>query len=156
VFDLRNSLVVGIAMGFAVIPIIYTIAEDALSAIPESLRSAALGCGASPWQAATRVILPAALPGIFSAVMIGMGRAIGETMIVLMAAGGTPIMDWTIFNGFRTLSVNIATEMAAAPAHSTLYRVLFLSGLVLFALTFVMNTLAEAVRIRFRKKFKGL
>jgi phosphate transport system permease protein len=156
VFDIRNSLVVGIAMGFAVIPIIYTIAEDALSAIPQTLRSAALGCGASPWQAATRVILPAAIPGIFSAVMIGIGRAIGETMIVLMAAGGTPILDWSIFNGLRSLSANIATEMAEAPADSTLFRVLFLSGLILFALTFILNTLAEMVRIRFRKKFKGL
>ncbi|MBL9087230.1 MAG: ABC transporter permease subunit [Planctomycetia bacterium] len=156
VYDQRNSLVVGIAMGFAVIPIIYTIAEDALSAIPESLRSAALGCGASPWQAATRVVLPAAVPGIFSAAMIGFGRAIGETMIVLMAAGGTAIMDLTIFNGFRTLSVNIATELPEAPVEGTLYRVLFLAGLLLFAITFVLNTVAELVRLRFRKRFKGL
>lgn len=156
VYDQRNSLVVGIAMGFAVIPIIYTIAEDALSAIPDSLRSAALGCGASPWQAATRVVLPAAVPGIFSAAMIGFGRAIGETMIVLMAAGGTAIMDLTIFNGFRTLSVNIATELPEAPVEGTLYRVLFLAGLLLFAITFVLNTVAELVRLRFRKRFKGL
>ncbi|MCC7136865.1 MAG: ABC transporter permease subunit [Planctomycetes bacterium] len=155
-YEQSNSLVVGIAMGFAVIPIIYTIAEDALSAIPDSLRSAALGCGASPWQAATRVVLPAAVPGIFSASMIGFGRAVGETMIVLMAAGGTPIMDWSIFNGFRTLSVNIATELPEAPVGGTLYRVLFLAGLLLFALTFVLNTVAEVVRIRFRKRFKGL
>lgn len=156
VLDQRNSLVVGIAMGFAVIPIIYTIAEDALSAIPDSLRSAALGCGASPWQASTRVVLPAAIPGIFSAGMIGFGRAIGETMIVLMAAGGTAIMDMTIFNGFRTLSVNIATELPEAPVEGTLYRVLFLAGLLLFGITFVLNTVAEGVRIRFRRRFKGL
>ena len=155
-YDQRNSLVVGIAMGFAVIPIIFTIAEDALAAIPDSLRSAALGCGASPWQAAMRVIVPAAIPGIFSGVMIGLGRAIGETMIVLMAAGGTAIIDGSLFNGFRTLSVNIATELPEAPEGGTLYRVLFLAGLLLFALTFVLNTVAEAVRIRFRKKFKGL
>lgn len=156
VLDQRNSLVVGIAMGFAVIPIIYTIAEDALSAIPESLRSAALGCGASPWQAAMRVVVPAAVPGMFSAAMIGFGRAVGETMIVLMAAGGTAIMDLTIFNGFRTLSVNIATELPEAPLGGTLYRVLFFAGLLLFAITFVLNTVAELVRLRFRKKFKGL
>jgi phosphate transport system permease protein len=155
-YDQRNSIVVGIAMGFAVIPIIYTIAEDALSAIPDSLRSAALGCGASPWQAAIRVVVPAAVPGIFSAIMIGLGRAIGETMIVLMAAGGTAILDLTMFNGFRTLSVNIATELPEAPIEGTLYRVLFLAGLLLFVLTFALNTAAEAVRIRFRKKFKGL
>jgi phosphate transport system permease protein len=155
-YDQRNSLVVGIAMGFAVIPILYTIAEDALSAIPESLKSAALACGASPWQTAMRVVVPAAAPGIFSAVMIGLGRAVGETMIVLMAAGGTPILDFSMFNGFRTLSANIATELPEAPQGGTLYRVLFLAGLLLFALTFVVNTLAEIVRIRFRRKYKQL
>jgi phosphate transport system permease protein len=156
VYDQRNSLVVGIAMGFAVIPILYTIAEDALSAIPQALKSAALACGASPWQTAMRVVVPAAAPGVFSAVMIGLGRAVGETMIVLMAAGGTPILDMSIFNGFRTLSANIATELPEAPQGGTLYRVLFLAGLLLFALTFVVNTLAEIVRIRFRRKFKQL
>lgn len=155
-FDIRNSLVVGIAMGFAVIPVIYTIAEDALSAIPDSLRSAALGCGASPWQAATRVILPAAVPGLFSAAMIGLGRAVGETMIVVMATGGTAFIDGSIFNGFRTLSANIATELPEASEGGTLFRVLFLAGLLLFALTFVLNTVAEIVRLRFRSKFKGL
>jgi len=156
VFDVRNSLVVGIAMGFAVIPVVYTIAEDALSSIPDSLRSAALGCGASPWQTAVRVVVPAAIPGLFSAVMIGLGRAVGETMIVLMATGGTAILDASIFNGFRTLSANIATELPEAPVDGTLYRVLFLAGLLLFALTFVLNTVAESVRLRFRKKFRGL
>ncbi len=151
-----NCLVLGIAMGFAVIPIVYTITEDALSSIPESLRSASLACGASPWQTALRVVVPAAVPGIFSAVMIGLGRAVGETMIVLMATGGTAIMDVSPFNGFRSLSANIATEMPEAPQGGTLYRVLFLAGLLLFALTFVVNTLAEIVRIRFRRRFKGL
>ena len=152
----QNSLVVGLAMGFAVIPIIYTIAEDALIAIPDSLRSASLACGASPWQTAMRVVLPAAVPGIFSAVMVGLGRAIGETMIVVMATGGTAIIDGSMFNGFRTLSANIATELPEAPAEGTLYRVLFLAGLLLFVLTFVVNTVAEMVRLRFRKKFRGL
>jgi phosphate transport system permease protein len=156
VFDVRNSLVVGIAMGFAVIPVVFTIAEDALSSIPDSLRSAALGCGASPWQTATRVVVPAAIPGLFSAAMIGLGRAVGETMIVLMATGGTAIIDGSIFNGFRTLSANIATELPEAPVGGTLYRVLFLAGLLLFALTFVLNTVAEMVRLRFRRKFRGL
>jgi phosphate transport system permease protein len=156
VYDYRNSLVVGIAMGFAVIPIVYTIAEDALSAIPESLTSAALACGASPWQAAVRVVVPAAVPGLFSAAMIGLGRAVGETMIVVMATGGTPILDTSIWNGFRTLSNTIATEMPEAPHGGTLYRVLFLSGLLLFAVTFVVNTAAEVVRLRFRRRFKAL
>jgi phosphate transport system permease protein len=155
-FEQTNSLVVGIAMGFAVIPIIYTIAEDALSAIPESLTSAALACGASPWQTATRVVVPAAAPGLFSASMIGLGRAVGETMIVLMATGGTAIMDPSMFNGFRTLSANVATELSEAPRGETLYRVLFLAALLLFVLTFVVNTVAEMVRLRFRRKFKAL
>jgi phosphate transport system permease protein len=155
-YDPKNSLVVGLAMGFAVIPIIYTIAEDALFAIPDSLKSASLACGASPWQTALRVVLPAAVPGVFSAAMIGLGRAIGETMIVVMATGGTAIMDFSPFTGFRTLSNNIATEMPEATAGGTLYRVLFLSGLLLFALTFVVNTIAEIVRIRFRRRFKAL
>jgi phosphate transport system permease protein len=151
-YEQRNSLIVGFVMGFAVIPIVYTIAEDALSAVPEHLRSASLGCGATPWQTATRIIMPTAMSGLFAAVMIGLGRAVGETMIVLMAAGNTPIMDLNIFNGFRTLSANIAVEMPEAVRGSTHYRVLFLAGLVLFGMTFVLNTIAEMVRLQFRKR----
>ncbi|MCC5830413.1 MAG: ABC transporter permease subunit [Phycisphaeraceae bacterium] len=148
----RNALVVGFIMGFAVIPIIYTISEDALSAVPEHLRSASLGAGATPWQTAIRIIVPTAASGLFSACMIGLGRAVGETMIVLMAAGNTPVLEWNIFSGFRTLSANIAEEMPEAVRNSTHYRVLFLAALTLFAMTFVINTIAEAVRLRFRKK----
>ncbi|HOW96626.1 MAG TPA: ABC transporter permease subunit [Kiritimatiellia bacterium] len=148
----RNALIVGFVMGFAVIPVVYTIADDALAAVPDHLRSAALGAGATPWQTAVTVIIPTAMSGLFSAVMIGLGRAVGETMIVLMAAGNTPIMDWNPFNGFRTLSANIAVELPEAVRNSTHYRVLFLSALVLFALTFVINTAAELVRLRFRRK----
>jgi len=148
----RNALVVGFVMGFAIIPIIYTISEDALMAVPDHLRSASLGAGATPWQTATRVIVPTAMSGLFSAVMIGLGRAVGETMIVLMAAGNTPLMEWNVFNGFRTLSANIAVELPEAVRDSTHYRTLFLTALVLFAMTFVLNTIAEIVRMRFRKK----
>jgi phosphate transport system permease protein len=148
----RNTLVVGFAMGFAVIPIIYTLAEDALSAVPEHLRAASLGAGATPWQTAMRIIVPTAMSGLFSAAMVGLGRAVGETMIVLMAAGNTPVMDWNIFNGFRTLSANIAVELPEAVRNSTHYRMLFLAALSLFAITFVVNTLAELVRLRFRKR----
>jgi phosphate transport system permease protein len=148
----RNALVVGFVMGFAIIPIIFTIAEDALSAVPEHLRSASLGAGATPWQTATRIVVPTAMSGLFSAVMIGLGRAVGETMIVLMAAGNTPIMEWNIFNGFRTLSANLAVELPEAVRDSTHYRSLFFAALTLFAMTFVVNTLAEVVRLRFRKK----
>ena len=148
----RNTFVVGFAMGFAVIPIIYTLAEDALSAVPEHLRAASLACGATPWQTALWIILPTAISGVFSAVMIGMGRAVGETMIVVMSAGNTPLIDLNIFNGLRALSANIAVELPEAPKGDTLYLVLFLTGLVLFAMTFVINTLAEMVRLRFRKR----
>jgi phosphate transport system permease protein len=152
----RNTLVVGFAMGFAVIPIIYTIAEDALNAVPEHLRAASLACGATRWQTATSVVLPTAVSGVFAACMIGMGRAVGETMIVVMAAGNTPILDWNIFNGLRALSANIAVELPEAVKDGTLYRMLFLAALTLFMMTFVVNTMAEFVRLRFRKRATSL
>ena len=155
-YDQRNSLVVGFAMGFAVIPIIFTISEDALSSVPRSLTSASLACGASPWQTAWRVVLPTASPGIFSATMVGLGRAIGETMIVLMATGNTPIMDWSPFNGMRTLAANIAVEIPEAPLHGTLYRVLFLAAFLLFIFTFILNTVAELVRQRLRRRYESI
>ncbi len=148
----RNSLIVGFIMGFAIIPIIYTIADDALRSVPDHLRSASLASGATPWQTTVRVVIPTAMSGLFSAVMIGLGRAVGETMIVLMAAGNTPIMEMNIFNGFRTLAANIAVELPEAAANSTHYRVLFLAALTLFLMTFVVNTAAEVVRQRFRKR----
>jgi phosphate transport system permease protein len=151
-FSQRNSLVVGFAMGFAIIPIIYTIAEDALSSVPEHLRAGSLAAGATQWQTAVRIVIPTAMSGLFSAVMIGTGRAIGETMIVLMAAGNTPVMNWSIFTGFRTLSANIAYELGEAVQDSSHYRVLFLAALSLFAITFVLNTVAEIVRMRFRRR----
>lgn len=155
-YDQRNALVVGYAMGFAVIPIIFTISEDALSSVPRHLIAASLALGANKWQTAIRVVLPTASAGIFSAVMIGLGRAVGETMIVLMATGNTPILDWNIFNGFRTLSANIAVEIPEAPHGGTLYRILFLAALILFAVTFLLNTVAELVRQRLRKKYGQL
>ncbi|MEX0866925.1 MAG: ABC transporter permease subunit [Pirellulales bacterium] len=148
----RNALVVGLIMGFAIIPIIYTISDDALSAVPDSLRAASLGAGATRWQTTIRVIIPTAMSGLFSAMMIGLGRAVGETMIVLMAAGNTPVMDWNIFNGFRTLSANIAVELPEAVRDSTHYRMLFLAALALFVMTFLVNTVAEVIRLRFRKR----
>jgi phosphate transport system permease protein len=156
VYDQRNSVVVGLAMGFAVIPIIFTISEDAFSSVPQHLTAASLALGASRWQTATRVVLPTASPGIFSAVMVGFGRAVGETMIVLMATGNTALLDWSPFNGMRTLSANIAVEVPEAPYGGTLYRVLFLSACVLFLMTFFVNTIAELVRQRLRDKYKAI
>lgn len=148
-----NSLVVAFGLGFAVIPIIFSISEDSLSDIPHSLSAASLALGASRWQTAWRVILPSASPGIFAATMIGFGRAVGETMIVFMATGNTPILDWSPFNGFRTLSANIAVEISEAAQGGTLYRILFLCAVILFLLTFLLNTAAELVRSRLRKKY---
>jgi phosphate transport system permease protein len=155
-FDQRNSLVVGLVMGFAVIPTIFSITEDAIFGVPKHLTIGSLALGATPWQTMTRVVLLTASPGIFSAVMIGLGRAVGETMIVLMATGNTPIMDFNIFEGFRALSANIAVEMPEAEVNSSHYRVLFLAALVLFMATFVLNTAAEVVRQRLRKKYSSL
>ena len=155
-YDQRNSLVVGLAMGLAIIPIIFTISEDAFTSVPSSLTAASLALGASRWQTALRVVLPTASPGVFSAIMIGFGRAVGETMIVLMATGNTPLMDWSMFNGFRTLSANIAVEIPEAPYGGSLYRTLFLSAVMLFLMTFVLNTLAEIVRQRLRDRYKAV
>jgi phosphate transport system permease protein len=151
-YEQKNSLLVALGMSFAIIPLVFTIADDALTSVPDHLRSASLGAGATPWQTAVRVILPSAASGIFSAVMIGLGRAVGETMIVLMAAGNTPIMDWNVFTGFETLSAAIATELPEAARNSTHYRVLFVAALALFAITFLVNSAAELIRQRFRRR----
>ena len=155
-FDQRNAMVVGVAMGFAVVPTIFSIAEDALFSVPKSLSYGSLALGATPWQTLVGVVLPTASPGIFSALMIGMGRAVGETMIVLMATGNTPIMDANIFEGMRTLAANIAVEIGETEVDSSHYRVLFLAAFVLFLFTFVVNTMAEIVRQRLRKKYGSL
>ena len=155
-FDQRNALVVGIAMGFAVVPTIFSIAEDAIFSVPKHLSYGSLALGATPWQTLVGVVIPTASPGIFSALMIGLGRAVGETMIVLMATGNTPIMDANIFEGMRTLSANIAVEVPEAEVDSTHYRVLFLAAFVLFMFTFFVNTGAEMIRHRLRKKYGSL
>lgn len=152
-YDQRNAIVVGVAMGFAIIPIIYSISEEALTNVPKNLIAGSLALGATRWQTLLYLVLISASPGIFSALMIGLGRAVGETMIVLMATGNTPIMDWSLFNGFRTLSANIAVEIPEAPHGGTLYRTLFLAGLLLFVATFLLNTIAELIRQRLREKY---
>ena len=155
-YDQRNSLVVGIAMGLAVIPTIFSITEDAIFSVPKYLTQGSLALGATPWQTLTRVVLLTASPGIFSAVMIGLGRAVGETMIVLMATGNTAVMDFSIFEGMRTLSANVAVELPESEIDSSHYRILFLAAFVLFVVTFFFNTAAEIVRQRLRKQYGSL
>ena len=152
-YDPRNALVVGFAMGFAVIPVVFTIAEDAISNVPRGLWAASEALGATRWQTTWRVVVPAATPGLFAALMLGFGRAVGETMIMLMATGNTPILDMSPFNGMRTISACIAVEIPEAPHESTLYRVLFLAGLLLFTFTFICNTAAEVIGQRLRRKY---
>ncbi|KXF82563.1 ABC transporter permease subunit [Enterovibrio coralii] len=155
-FDQRNAIVVGLAMGFAVIPTIFTIAEDAIFSVPSHLTNGSLALGATHWQTLTRVVLLTASPGIFSAIMMGLGRAVGETMIVLMATGNTPLMEWNPFEGLRTLSANIAVEMPESEVGSSHYRVLFLTAFILFSFTFLFNTVAEFVRQQLRDKYRAL
>ena len=152
-FDQRNSIVVGLALGFAVIPVIFTLAEDACSAVPGSLVSASRALGATRWQTAIKLVVPAASPGLFAGVMLGLGRAVGETMIVLMAAGNTPILDVSPFNGMRTMSAAIAVEIPEAPVGGTLFRVLFLTGALLFIFTFLITTVADVVGSYLRKRY---
>ena len=152
----RNAMIVGIAMGFAVIPAIYSIADDAIFTVPRHLSYGALALGANGWQTMVWLILPAAAPGILSALMIGFGRALGETMIVLMATGNTPVMDMNLFEGMRTLAANLAIEIPESEVGSTHYRILFLASLVLLLFTFVLNTIAELVRQRLRKRYRTI
>lgn len=152
-YDQRNCIIIAFGLGFCVIPIIFSISEDSLSNVPSGLSHASLALGASRWQTVWRVVLPSASPGIFAGSMIGLGRAVGETMIILMATGNTPIMDWSIFNGMRTLAANIAVEIPESPVDGTLYRVLFLCSVLLFCMTFVVNTGAELIRDHLRKKY---
>lgn len=155
-YDQRNALVVGFAMGFAVIPTIFTIAEDAIFSVPKHLSDGSLALGATQWQTLIHVVLLTASPGIFSAIMMGLGRAVGETMIVLMATGNTPIMDWNILEGMRTLSATIAVEMPESEVGSSHYRILFLAALLLLMFTFAVNSVAEWVRQRLREKYRSL
>ena len=152
-YDQRNAVVVGLGLGFAVIPVIFTIAEDACSAVPRALVNASRALGATRWQTALRLVVPAASPGLFAAVMLGLGRAVGETMIVLMAAGNTPVLDLSLFNGMRTMSAAIAVEIPEAPVGGTLFRVLFLTGILLFAFTMVLTTAADIVGTYLRKRY---
>ena len=149
-----NAFVAGIALGFAVIPVIFSIAEDALTSVPRSYPQAALALGASRWQTAWQIVLPAALPGVFAATVLGFGRAIGETMIVLMVCSAS-VMSWSIFDSARSITTTIAAEMAEAVSGGPHYRILFMLGALLFAATFISNLIGEVVINRFKLKLEG-
>jgi phosphate transport system permease protein len=157
-FEYRlNAFVGGLALSLAVIPIMYTVAEDALSAVPKALTEASLALGAAKWQTALFVVLPAATPGVFAAILLGIGRAFGETMIVLMATGNAALLSPDLAEPVRTLSATIGAEMAEVVFGDTHYNVLFLIGALLFVFTFSLNAVAELfVRKRLMKKFGGI
>jgi phosphate transport system permease protein len=156
-FEYRlNALVGGLALSLAVIPIIYTITEDALNAVPKVMTEASLALGATKWQTALFVVLPAATPGLFAAVLLGIGRAFGETMIVLMATGNAALLSGIVTEPVRTMSATIGAEMAEVVFGDTHYTVLFLIGSILFVFTFVLNAVAELfVRRRLMRRFSG-
>ena len=149
-----NAFVAGIALGFAVIPVIFSIAEDALTSVPRAYTQAALALGASRWQTAWQIILPAALPGVFAAAVLGFGRAIGETMIVLMVCSAS-VLSWNVFDSARSITTTIAAEMAEAVAGGPHYRILFMLGALLFAATFISNMVGDLVIHRFKLKLEG-
>lgn len=150
-----NAFLAGIALGFAVIPVIFSIAEDALTSVPRSYTQGALALGSSKWQAAWKIVVPAAVPGIFAAIVLGFGRAIGETMIVLMASGNASIVSWDLFESTRTMTATIAAELAEAVFGGHHYRMLFLIGALLFVVTFFSNLAGDLVMNRLKLKLEG-
>jgi len=147
--------VAGIALGFAIIPVVFTIAEDALTSVPRAFSQAALALGASRWKATWQIVLPAALPGVLAAVILGFGRAIGETMIVLMASGNASIMSFSPTDSTRTITATIAAELAETVFGSHHYRLLFMIGLLLFIVSFFSNLAGELIVHRLKKKLEG-
>jgi phosphate transport system permease protein len=155
-FDYRlNAFTAGMALSLAVIPIIYTVCEDALSAVPRKLREASWALGATRSETAFRVVIPAAMPGIFAGIVLGFGRAVGETMIVLMASGNAAIASWAFTDSTRTLPATIAAELAEVVFGSPHYRVLFFLGLLLFLITFGLNSAGSWIISRLKTRLAG-
>lgn len=150
-----NAINAGIALGLAVVPIIFTLAEDAMTAVPKSLREAAMALGANPWQVSFTMVLPAAMPGIAAGIVLGFGRAIGETMIVLMASGNAAITSASFTDSIRTLSATIAAELGEVVFGSAHYNVLFFIGALLFVFTFIVNLGGEMILSRLKERFQG-
>jgi phosphate transport system permease protein len=150
-----NALTAGIGLSLAVIPIVYTVCEDAFSSVPQAFREGSVAMGASSWQTASRVVLPAAMPGVMAACILGFGRAIGETMIVLMASGNAAVLSWSPVDSVRTFSATIAAELGELVQGSPHYHVLFFIGAFLFILTFIINLIGRWWVGRLQKKLQG-
>ncbi len=150
-----NAINAGIALGLAVVPVIFTVAEDAMTSVPQSLREAAIALGANPWQVSITMVFPAAMPGIAAGVVLGFGRAIGETMIVLMASGNAAIISWSFVESVRTFSATIAAELAEVVFGSAHYSVLFFIGTILFIFTFIINLGGDIVLFRLKERMQG-
>ena len=150
----KNTIVIALALGLAIAPSIYSLAEDAIYEVPVSLRRASYALGATRLQTLLNVVLKVAYPGILSAVMLGFSRALGETMILLMITGNTPMAEWDLVAGMRALTANLAIELPEAEVGSIHYQVLFLTALLLLVFTMAINTIAELLRLRLRKKYQ--
>lgn len=150
-----NALNAGIALGLAVIPIIFTVAEDAMTSVPKSLRDAAIALGANPWQVSFTMVFPAALPGIAAGIVLGFGRAVGETMIVLMASGNAAIVSGSFVESIRTFSATIAAELAEVVFGGAHYTVLFFIGSLLFVFTFLINLTGDMILLKLKEKLQG-
>ena len=150
-----NALNAGVALGITVVPVIFTVAEDAMTAVPRSLRDAATALGANRWQVSFTMVLPAALPGIAAGIVLGFGRAIGETMIVLMASGNAAIVSGSLTDSIRTFAATVAAEMAEVVFGSPHYNVLFFIGSLLFVLTFLTNLSGDFILGRLRERIQG-
>jgi phosphate transport system permease protein len=150
-----NALNAGLALGLGIIPTIFTVSEDALRAVPRSFREASLALGASPWATAWSVTLPAAAAGVSAGILLGLARAVGETMIVLMASGNAALISGSVFDSARTLSASIAAELAEVVVGSPHYSTLFFLGATLFLATFVINVFAGLFVGRLRRTLVG-
>jgi phosphate transport system permease protein len=151
-----NSLLVGLILALAITPTIFSVAEEAIHSVPQNLSSGALALGSTPWQSYRDIVLPLAMPGMIAAVMIGFGRAAGETVILLMLSGNAGVIDSNIFEGLRSVSASLALELPEAPRNSSHYHVLFVMGLLLFACTFAINTAAELIKDRVKASARGV
>ena len=151
-----NSLLVALVLGLAITPTIFSVAEEAIHSVPRNLSSGALALGSTPWQSYKDIVSPLALPGMIAAVMIGFGRAAGETMILLILSGNTGVIDSSVFEGLRSVSASLALELPEAPRNSSHYFVLFVMGLLLFASTFAINTAAELIKDRVKASTRGV